>query len=661
MGNVNIIIGTHALISDKVLGFFKNIGLVVIDEEQKFGVQQRNILADRTNVLISTATPIPRSHLLFVQDQYSVSTLITKPLNKRAVSTILYGTSDVDKIIERVGVNIKYGSKVFWVCASLNPVSYAPGHSAVERYEQLNLKFPGKVGLIHGKMSREEKFNAINKFSMNNSEMNILVCTSIIEVGMDVPDASILIVDRAEQFGLSQLHQIRGRIGRGDKPAGEKLETCSCVLLFDDKTSNNDDDDDKIRSKEKLKILRDNDNGFTIADEDLRMRGPGDLFGTRQSGDMKYNVATLPYHSNLLDEARVVAGQIHKYNLNGARDLRVSNIIVRDPLEDPLMRIYMKDDCDMTKRGDIANSKLSSTLTNENDNLHGMIEEKMPSLHVEDNKIKTSDSQHSGKMAPEKPFDIDNYLIIIFDLETTGLDSRNDRIIQIGACVLGDKNTCFDALVYSTGTILRHQITLLTGINISMLQSDGKSFHSAWMDFMKWVDVQRHSLKNSGRLRSSSQSNDLLEVILISHNGARFDFNVLNYEINRIVRSSGQPSNLTDWIQLWDTPRPSSPIGQYQYDNRIMERSHVTSSPFWLLDSLSLIKDESVSNGYSLPQKKLGFLYEFVTGKNIINHHNALSDVHTLDTVLESDKFKLRWRNVAINYIYHIRESFKST
>ena len=194
---VDILIGTHALLSEKVLeAFNNNLGIVVIDEEQRFGVGQRELLTGRANALFTTATPIPRSLLLVTQQDKSISTLTEKPPSKRPIITVLRGASITNVIIDRLKANIMYGTKVFWVAPTLEPSKRMPGASATERFEQLNGLFPGQVGLLHGQMTDEQKKDVMDKFAMAESDIKILVATTVIEVGVDVPDASICIIDR---------------------------------------------------------------------------------------------------------------------------------------------------------------------------------------------------------------------------------------------------------------------------------------------------------------------------------------------------------------------------------------------------------------------------------------------------------------------------------
>lgn len=195
--SVDIVIGTHALLSEKVIEAFSDkLGLVVIDEEQRFGVDQRALLAGRANALFTTATPIPRSLLLVTQHDKSISTLTEKPPSKRPIKTVLIKSSITDVVIDRLRANIAYGTKVFWVAPALDATKRMPGSSASERFDHLSQLFPGQVALLHGQMTDEQKKDTMEKFSMANSEIKILVATTVIEVGVDVPDASICVIDR---------------------------------------------------------------------------------------------------------------------------------------------------------------------------------------------------------------------------------------------------------------------------------------------------------------------------------------------------------------------------------------------------------------------------------------------------------------------------------
>lgn len=323
---VHVVIGTHSLLSHDVVTSFNKLGLVIIDEEQRFGVDQRNILSQITNTIYTTATPIPRSLMMLTQS--SVSSLITKLPVKRPVKTVLYDAKDVDAVIEILSSNIPFGTKIFWVTPSLSQSDAFVGSSAEERYAQLSKLFPGRVGLLHGKLPSSEKERLIARFSQSGlgdtdelPPLSVLVSTTVVEVGIDIPDASICIIDRANYFGLSQIHQIRGRIGRGAKPKDEKLAECLCILLKYSASSNeeilvNEENASEIvpeisaEAMKRLNFLIETDDCFRIAEFDLELRGPGDLYGFRQSGKHKYRVASMPAHMPLLIEARKAAQEI---------------------------------------------------------------------------------------------------------------------------------------------------------------------------------------------------------------------------------------------------------------------------------------------------------------------------------------------------------------
>ena len=331
-GSVDIVVGTHALLTDNVADSFCSLGLVVIDEEQRFGVKQRDHLGDRSNVLFTTATPIPRSLMLLAEatNGYSISTLVEKPPAKREVCTILRGRSQIDQIIERISANLATDTKAFWVCSSLE--DDGSGSSAEERYAQLSARFPGNVALLHGRQSGEEKEAAMAAFA--KGEVQVLVTTTVVEVGVDIPDASICVIDNAERFGLSQIHQIRGRIGRGEKPAREILDKCFCVLLFQDEDQGKNEDEEgqeeegdganssRRLPKEKLQILEKSSNGFEIAEADLQLRGPGDIFGESQHGTADYRAASITDHSHLLGDSLAMALKIRK------GEIRYSNFLM---------------------------------------------------------------------------------------------------------------------------------------------------------------------------------------------------------------------------------------------------------------------------------------------------------------------------------------------
>eukprot|EP01041_Mallomonas_annulata_P004241 gene4241-8435_t len=278
-GKVDILVGTHSLINSEVMRAFPRLGLAVIDEEQRFGVVQKEKFSNTTNVLYVTATPIPRTLRMLDLNSIVISTLNESPPRRRPIRTILLPLGKIHSLIDRLqaNINVPEGSKAFWVTPNLEAMQLRKDSSAEERYSILSSKFPNKVDLIHGALSSEEKDQIMSRFVTGHTRL--LVATTVVEVGVDVPDASFCIIERAELFGLSQLHQIRGRVGRGDPPPGEVVKECFCVLLYDDST-----DDKTKRALEKLSVLQESTDGFKIAEADLVRRGPGDVLGVRQKG-----------------------------------------------------------------------------------------------------------------------------------------------------------------------------------------------------------------------------------------------------------------------------------------------------------------------------------------------------------------------------------------
>jgi ATP-dependent DNA helicase RecG len=295
-GEANIIIGTHALIAENV--DFHKLGIVVIDEQHRFGVMQRATLRGKgisADVLVMTATPIPRTLAMTVYGDLDVSVIDEMPPGKKPVSTVLLSESRRDKVYETISAELAKGHQAFIV------------YPLVEQSENLDLKdatnmaghlqkdiFPDyKVGLIHGKMKEKEKTAVMKEFLAN--KVNILVATTVIEVGIDVPRASLMVIEHAERFGLSQLHQLRGRVGRRDIPS-------SCILLADYKCS--------ADARKRLKVMEKTNDGFAIAEEDLVIRGPGDFLGTRQSGLPDFRIASIIRDARILNDAKEDAFQL---------------------------------------------------------------------------------------------------------------------------------------------------------------------------------------------------------------------------------------------------------------------------------------------------------------------------------------------------------------
>ena len=293
-GEAQLIIGTHALISGDVQ--YAKLGLVVADEQHRFGVTQRAALTEKgesPHVLVMSATPIPRTLALIVYGDLDVSVLNELPPGRQKVDTFAVNESMRKRINAFIAKQIDSGRQVFIVCPAVeeNTEEHTDELKNVKAYtKELKTVFPQyNIGLIHGKMKPKEKNEIMTAFA--SGEVNILVATTVVEVGVDVPNATLMIVENADRFGLSQLHQLRGRVGRGK-------EKSYCVLF-------NSSESDSAR--ERLKAMCDTNDGFRIAEEDLRMRGPGDFFGSRQHGLPEMHVADLMTDMNVLEEARDAA------------------------------------------------------------------------------------------------------------------------------------------------------------------------------------------------------------------------------------------------------------------------------------------------------------------------------------------------------------------
>jgi ATP-dependent DNA helicase RecG len=273
---IQMVFGTHAIFQKKII--FSNLGYIIIDEQHKFGVRQRKLLSDKggdnCDVLLMSATPIPRTLTMSVYGDMDVSIIREKPSNRKEVKTYSKLESKMEDIINFVKKEIKEGNQIFWVCPLIEESKKLDHQSSVTKYKFLNKIFPNKVALLHGKIDNEEKEEILNKFL--DKKYSILVSTTIIEVGIDFPNANVIIIENANKFGLSQLHQLRGRVGRGTKQA-------SCILMFKSSLS--------VNAKKRINILKNSNDGFEISEEDMKLRGFGDLLGFKQSGIKNFRLA----------------------------------------------------------------------------------------------------------------------------------------------------------------------------------------------------------------------------------------------------------------------------------------------------------------------------------------------------------------------------------
>ena len=301
---IDIIFGTHALFQKKIE--FKKLGLIVIDEQHKFGVNQRKKLSDKAgkdcDVLLMTATPIPRTLTMTIYGDMDLSIIREKPNIRKPVKTYSKPESKTDDIIKFVKKEIKLGNQIFWVCPLIEESKKIDHTSAVKKFEYLKKIFPKQVFLLHGKTTIEEKEIILKKFLKN--DFKILVSTTIIEVGIDFPNANVIVIENANKFGLSQLHQLRGRVGRGDKES-------SCILMFKSNLSDN--------AKKRINILKETNDGFKISEEDMKLRGFGDILGFKQSGIKSFKLADPIHNHDLFILAEKEIKRIEKENENIAR------------------------------------------------------------------------------------------------------------------------------------------------------------------------------------------------------------------------------------------------------------------------------------------------------------------------------------------------------
>jgi ATP-dependent DNA helicase RecG len=287
-GSIHFVIGTHALFQDAVQ--YRDLALAIVDEQHRFGVHQRLAITakgEAPDMLVMTATPIPRTLVLTAFGDMDVSRLTEKPAGRRPITTVTLPSDRMDDLLHRLSAAVAEGQKIYWICPLVEDSDEIKLTSAEERHASLQPDFPGQVGLVHGRMKGAEKDEAMRAFKAG--ETRLLVATTVIEVGVDVPDATIIVIEHAERFGLAQLHQLRGRVGRGDKPS-------TCVLLYKSPLGET--------AKRRLSVMRETEDGFLISEEDLKLRGEGELLGTRQSGTPGFQVARIEFHADMLETAR---------------------------------------------------------------------------------------------------------------------------------------------------------------------------------------------------------------------------------------------------------------------------------------------------------------------------------------------------------------------
>ncbi|MFG1465724.1 ATP-dependent DNA helicase RecG [Xanthobacter sp. DSM 24535] len=293
-GRIGLVLGTHALIQNDVA--FADLALAIVDEQHRFGVEQRLALSrkgEAVDMLLMTATPIPRTLVLTLFGDMESSELREKPPGRLPIDTRSVSIERLDEVVAAVGRALMQGAQCYWICPLVEESDVSDLAAASERAESLQHYFGDKVGLVHGRLSGAQKDAVMARFA--SGETRILVATTVVEVGVNVPNATIMVIEHAERFGLAQLHQLRGRVGRGDKAS-------TCLLLYRGPLSET--------AKARLAILRESEDGFAIAEEDLRLRGEGDVLGTRQSGFPGFALARLDVHAALVPQAREVAARI---------------------------------------------------------------------------------------------------------------------------------------------------------------------------------------------------------------------------------------------------------------------------------------------------------------------------------------------------------------
>ena len=307
---INMVIGTHSLFQEKIK--FKKLGLIIIDEQHKFGVNQRKKLSDKggnnCDILVMSATPIPRTMIMTIFGDMDTSIIKSKPKNRKEIVTYSKSDDGLIEVISFIKKQIQNNNQIFWVCPLIEESKRVDHQSSIKRYEDLKKIFKNRVGLIHGLINKKEKDKILYKFL--NQEIDLLVSTTVIEVGIDFPNANTIIIENANKFGLSQLHQLRGRVGRGSKES-------YCILLYKKNLSKN--------ATKRIKILKSSNDGFRISEEDMKLRGYGDLLGFKQSGLQSFRLADPVQNENLFILAEKEVKKIELEN----RDLSKYNLLLK--------------------------------------------------------------------------------------------------------------------------------------------------------------------------------------------------------------------------------------------------------------------------------------------------------------------------------------------
>ncbi len=298
---IKILFGTHSVFQEKIN--YKRLGLIIIDEQHKFGVKQRKKLSDKggknCDILVMSATPIPRTMIMTVFGDMDVSIIKQKPKNRKPVKTYSKVDAKLNEIIDFTKNQIKKGNQIFWVCPLIEESKKVDHQSAVQRYKGLQKIFKDRAGLLHGSLDKADKDKILNNFL--NKKIDILISTTVIEVGIDFPNANVIIIENSNKFGLSQLHQLRGRVGRGDKES-------FCILMFKKNLSKN--------ARKRINILKENNDGFKISEEDMKLRGYGDLLGFKQSGVQSFRLADPVLNEDLFLLAEKEVKKIEKDNVD---------------------------------------------------------------------------------------------------------------------------------------------------------------------------------------------------------------------------------------------------------------------------------------------------------------------------------------------------------